>query len=283
MKTLLAVASLALVLPQAAERPAEQRSLCLSVTDAKGAPVTGLVREEVAVLENGVAREVTRLERDERPLTLALLVDTSQAAGPFYRLQVLDPLLAFLGQLPEGSSFAVWTTGDRPVKLVDYTSDVGSASAALRRVAPQGGNTLLDALVEASEDLKKKEGARSVVVAVTNLGPELSSYDRFQAADRAARSADLFYSLQYDEAGSDIDNRQRYGYTLSELARRSGGRDELTISAMGVAGVLQKIGAEIRAQYRLTYATVPDLKERKLRVSVARTGVKARAPATAER
>jgi VWFA-related protein len=283
MKTLLAVASLALVFPQAADRPAEQRTLNVSVSDSKGAPVLGLVREEVAVMENGVAREVTRLERDQRPLTLALLVDTSEAASSHYRLQVLDPLLAFLGKLPEGSRFAVWTTGDRPTKLVDYTSDVPAAANALRRVAPQGGNTLLDAIVEASADLKKKEGARSAVVAVTNLGPEFSSLDRFQVVDQARGNADVFYAVQYDEAENDVETRQRYGYVLAELARRSGGRDELTISAMGVAGVLQKIGAEIQSQYRLTYATVPDVKERKLQVSVARTGVKVRAPLTAER
>jgi VWFA-related protein len=283
MKTLLAVASLALVLPQAVDRPAEQRSLSFSVTDAKGTPLPGLVREEVAVLENGVAREVTRLDRDARPLTLALLVDTSEAASSHYRLQVLDPLLAFLGKLPEGSRFAVWTTGDRPTKLVDYTSDVASAAAALRRVAPQGGNTLLDAIVEASADLKKKEGARSVVLAVTNLGPEFSSYDRFQVADLARGNADVFHAVQYDEAENDIETRQRYGYVFDDLTRRSGGLDELTMSAMGVAGLLQRVGAEIRGQYRLTYATVPDLKERKLQVSVARAGVKVRAPQAPER
>jgi VWFA-related protein len=283
MKTLLAVSSLALVISQAADRPVEQRSLTVSVTDAKGVPIPGLTREEVAVLENGVARPVTQLERDERPLTLALLVDTSEAAKSHYRLQILDPLLAFLGKLPEGSRFAVWTTGDRPTKLVDYTNDVPSTANALKRVAPQGGNTLLDAIVEASEDLKKKEGARSVVLAVTNLGPEFSSYDRYQVVDRARGNADLFYAVQYDEAEHDVDTRQRYGYVLSELARGSGGLDESTVSAMGVAGVLQRISAEIRGQYRLTYATVPDLKERKLQVSVARKGVKARAPQALER
>ena len=136
-----------LLAPAAPAAEAQVRAVTVTFTDDKGNPVEGLVPEEVALLENGVARDVTSLQLDRRPLTLALLVDTSAAVSSSYRLTMVDALMSFLGRLPAGSTYALWTTGDRPTKLVDYTDDVSAAAKALKRVAPQGGNTMLDALV----------------------------------------------------------------------------------------------------------------------------------------
>src|SRR5882672_7455599 len=99
----------------------EVRSLTVTITDAKGDPVDGLAPEEVALLENGVLRDLTALEPDTRPLAVAVLVDTSAAVAPTFRLSMVEPINDFLKRLPLGSTFALWTTGDRPSKVVDYT------------------------------------------------------------------------------------------------------------------------------------------------------------------
>jgi hypothetical protein len=169
--------------------PAEARTLNVSVTDDKGAPVTGLRAEEVVVLENGVAREVSKLEPETRPLLAAVIVDSSEPVGTLYRLNVVDAVVRFLARLPEGSRYALWTTGDRPTKVVDFTDDRVRAGAALKRAFPRGGNTLLDAIVEASEDLKQREGQRTAVVVVSGNGLGFSNYDRLQVVERALKNA----------------------------------------------------------------------------------------------
>src|SRR6185436_8803442 len=137
--------------------PAELRTVTFSVVAEDGTPVRGLTVEEVAILENGLVRDISKLEADRQPLSLAVIVDSSEAMGSGYRLNVVDAVGRFLGRLPEGTRYAIWTSGDRPRKLVDLTDDALRASAALRRVPTSGGNTLLDAIVEASRDLKKVE------------------------------------------------------------------------------------------------------------------------------
>jgi VWFA-related protein len=275
--TMLAV--LALLLVQAAPAAdAEVRAVSLTVTDDKGNAVEGLGTEDVVVLENGVARDVVSLKLDRRPLNLVLLVDTSAAVEGAFRLTMLDAIVGFLGRLPPGSKYALWTTGDRPTKLVDFTDDASAASRALPRVVPQGGSTMLDALVEASEDLRKKakEGERTVVAAVSAVGPEFSSRDRFRVVDDAQKNADLFMALLIEEGRTDFDNRAGYDFVLSGLTRKSGGLYETTLSAMGVDSGLRKLGAQVRSQYRLSYATIPEMKSRKIEVKVARPGVKVR-------
>ena len=276
-----ALALSVLLLGQAAPAPAvaagtEIRALTVTLLDDKGAEVTDVSVADVALVENGVHRDIASFARDLRPLTAAILVDTSAAVSSSYRLQVVEAVVGLVARLPEGARYAIWTTGDRPTKVVDYTDDRAAAGTALRRVAPQGGNYTLDALAEASVDLAKlaKEGTRRAVVAVTAMGPEFSYRDKQRAAEEAEARADLFLSVQVDAGGGDFDTRTRLSYTLERLATASGGRDDQVLSYMALDSALKKLSAHIASAYRLRYATVAELKKRKLELSVARPRTK---------
>ena len=274
--------ALAAALILQASAPADVRTLDVWVTDSKGSAVRGLVPEEAAVMENGVARSVTRLEEDRRPLTLAVIVDSSAPMATFYRLHLVEPIVHLLNQLPEGSRFAVWTTGDRPQKIADWSDDVAAASRALQRVAPQGGNTVIDAIVEASADLRQKESERSAIVVVSGVGIGFSNFERRQAVEKAQAGGATFMVVQFEETGEpsqasgEAVTRLDYDYVFDNVTRQSGGLREITMSAMGVPRALEKVVQALKAPYRLSYTTVPDLKERKIEVRVARPGVKVR-------
>jgi VWFA-related protein len=268
------IAALLLQAQPAPSPGAEVRTLTASIVDDKGAPVSGLARNDVAVLENGVAREVASVDPDTRALALALLVDTSQEIASDFRLHVVDALAEFLQRLPEGTRFTVWATGDRPTKLTDLGDDVPAAVKALRRAFLTGGNTLLDALVEATKDLKKEEGSRTAVVVVSGLTTNFGNRDRFASAREARNNADLFLAVQYQEGSADNEARTDYGYVLETLTRQTGGLFEEPISSMGVGTALQRLTSFLRSRYQIRYATLSGLKDRKIQVQVARPGAK---------
>ena len=267
--------------------PAETRTLTGTVSDDKGGPVTGLRADEVVVLENGVARDVSRVEPESRPLTVAIIVDSSAPVGTAYRLNVVDEVVRFLGRLPAGSRYAIWTTGDRPTKVVGFTDDVAQGSRALKRTAPLGGNTVLDAVVEAAEDLEEREGERTAVVVVSGRGLGFANYDRSQVVDRVLRRGrHTFMVVNFQDgaapvdpgfAGSDVTGsvgQIDYDYVFGQLTERTGGVLEMPLSAMGVGKSLEKVAATLAGQYRITYGTLPDIGKRKIEVKVARPGVK---------
>ncbi len=278
----LALAVFLLAQPAPAAAPGtEVRALTVSFLDEQGGEVADLGPADVALTENGVAREITSFKPDRRPLSVAVIVDSSAAVGSAYRLNVVEAVSGLITRLPDGARYAVWTSGDRPFKLVDFTDDRQAAGKALRLVSPQGGNYMLDALSEAASDLKKlaREGDRSVVVAITFTGPEFSYRDKYRATEEAQKGAELFVAVQVDDSEADFDTRSNLGYTLDRLAAASGGRYEVILSPMGLDGALRKASATLRAGYRVAYATVPDLKRRKLELTVARPKTKVLLPA----
>jgi VWFA-related protein len=285
MSSILLAAALSFVMQAApAAPPEDERSLTVTVVDEKGNPVDDLAAQDVALLENGTARTLTRIEKDTRPLRLALIVDTSEPMSSYYRSQMLEPVLRFLGRLPAGTQYAVWTTGDRPKKAVDYGEGVIAARKALERVFPTGGNTLLDALVEASRDLQSQEAGRSAIVVVSGTGAGFKNHSKEQVVDIVRPTGATVLAAEIDEAEAEASrgqgevSRTDYDYVLAKLADASGGRRDVLLSAMGTGRALDSFAGELAAQYRLTFDSVPGLKEkdRKFEVKVARPGAKVR-------
>ncbi len=273
-----------LVLQAAALGPAEIRTISVSITDKDGRAADNLTPEELAILENGVAREIAKVERDARPLSVAILVDSSEELASIYRLYLIEALSTLVARLPEGAHYSLWTTGDRPTKLVDLTQDKGAAAKALRRVIPAGGNTLLDALVEASKDLKKREGDRTAVFVVTGRSINFSNRDRYRAVEEAQKNADVFLFVAFEEGTAPFESRTDYDYVIDRLSKITGGRAERPISALGSNVAIQKVGADLAPPWRVSYATVPEIKERRIEVQVSRPGLTVRVgPARAPR
>lgn len=283
------MAGLALAFLLAAQAPStapgtEVRAITVTLLSEKQSEPVTVSAADIAVLENGVARDVVSVKPDTRPLSVAILVDSSASVGSDYRLNLVDAVNGLVARLPDGARYSLWVTGDRPNKIVDYTDDRGRALTALQRVAPQGGNYMLDALAEASADLRKvaREGDRTAVMAVTGTGIEFSYRDRYLAADEAEKNASLFLAVQVDSGRADPDARTNLGFALDRLARMSGGLYDVVLSPMAVDASLKKASAYLRAGYRLTYATVTDLKKRKLELKLARPGTKVVLPTRTE-
>jgi hypothetical protein len=269
--------ALTLLLAQStAPAQAVLRSLEVAVLDESGASVAGLVPAEVVVLENGVARDVSQVEPDTRPLSVTLLVDSSQSLRASYRLQLVPAVEEFLAELPPETRIALWTTGARPSLRYGPGSDAAAAARSLLRVVPEGGNTMLDALVETTRELGTPEGERTAVVVLSSRGLEFSSRDRRQVVDAARSQAGEFHVVHFQEGDADQEMQVNYSHVFSQLTKQSGGRHETPLSSMATAARLRQIGADLAGRYRIRYATLEGLEKRELEVQVARPGVKAR-------
>lgn len=273
-----------LALQQPAQPVTDVYSLRAVVSDAKGAPVRDLETSDVSLTVGGATVSLTRFEKDERPTRVALLIDSSQPFQNAFRLQFNEAAKAFVASLPSNTRLSVWTTGDRPTRVVDDldVSEDGSAqqvSRTLIRAAAMGGNTVLDAIIEAADDLKKKEGERNVVVFLSAQGAGFSNMDRQGVVDRVLKTGVEVMGVLIGErgdatAGGEV-SPEEYDYVFASLTDRTGGRFERPLTVMAASPALMRVAADLRSTYRLAFH-FSGKKPTKIALQVARPSVKVR-------
>src|SRR5712691_9077935 len=170
--------ALALLTAMLAAGPAfaqsDERTMYASVVDDKGQPVLGLGTKDLIIREDGQAREILRVAKDDDPMQVALLVDNSVSMKN--QLSDLRKAVAtFISSLRPGVQVALLTLAERPTIVVNYTADHPALLKGVDRIVTwDAGNYVLDGIAETAEGLSKRTQARSVMVVVTGMGPELS-------------------------------------------------------------------------------------------------------------
>ncbi len=162
-----AIVTLLLTAPQTPSIP-EQLVLSIVVTDKKGKPIADFALTEVRVTEGSATVPVARLERDTRPLKVAVVVDTSASMSDTLQSDAVPAVLSFLKRLPHRRPSR---SGLRPIArscLIEQTSDVKAAEGKLRSTPALGNNAAVETLVVASQELARAEGTRSAIALVTS-------------------------------------------------------------------------------------------------------------------
>jgi VWFA-related protein len=256
-KPLVLVAGLAVAGASSAAAQVQERTVYASVLNKEGAPVTTLNAADFVVHEGKVAREVLRAEPASDPMRIAVLVDTSRAMDP-YISDLRRALPGFFRQLAGSHEIALYEFGDRPTRLVDYTNETDRLETGIGRLfaQPGSGSYLLDAIIDASRDLRGREGARPVIVVVTAEGPEFSQRWHQTVLDELKASGATLHSLILSRRRVPLwnDGFREREFTLSKGAHMTGGRREDLFTGMALTDRLGALAAELKSQYRVVYA-----------------------------
>jgi VWFA-related protein len=265
---------------------AAERSIYVSVLDEKKAPAEGLTTNDFEVREDGVAREVLRVGKATEPMQIAFLIDDSAAADRPTR-EFREGAKAFVNLITAAGKheIAIITFGERSTLVRDYTNDARALTSSIDRIFARtgAGMQLLDALVDASKGLGKREASprRHIVVLMTE-GVEFSTLhyqnvvDAIQGAG-ATMHALVLTSISTDDLASDsIRSRNQ---VLDLGTRTTGGRRDNLLAETSVEGACTSLARELLDQYRVVYSR-PDtlIPPEKMDVTVKRPGLTARAP-----
>ena len=253
----------------------------VSVVDTKGDPATGVTAEDFRVREDGVAREVLRASPAGERLTIALLVDDSQAAAPAIQM-IREAMETFLKALDGKAEISLVTFGDRPTIVTDYTTDQATLQDAARRIFPRSGagGDLLDAIVEVSKGLEKRAPKRPVI-AVLMMDGSVEFSNRYY--DRVLKDLDksgaALHVISLGTPNPNLSDELRNRNQVVALGpQRTGGRRDSVLALTAAAPRMKQLAAELLNQYVVTYAR-PDtlIPPEKLEVTVTKSGLTARA------
>jgi VWFA-related protein len=258
---------------------AAQRAMYVTVLDKEGKPVPDLGPADFIVREDSVAREVLRVEPATEPMQIALLVDNSAAAEPHIR-DYREALPPFIAEMTDAAGpknqMSLIALAERPTILTEYTSDAAVLQKGVNRLFSMSGSGtyLLDALIETSQGIMKRNARRPVIVAITTEGPELSDRVYQQVLEPLRESGAAFHLVVVGRPRNLSHDRS---VALDLGTRDSGGRYDNILIGNALPAKMVEVARELKSQYRVTYARPQTLiPPERVTVTAAKPDLKAR-------
>jgi VWFA-related protein len=245
--------------------------LDVSVKDALGAHVSNLSKDNFQVHENGKLQAITQFGRDDVPVTVGLVIDTSGSMRLKYGDVVTAALALIHASNPRDEVFVV-NFGDRvSYGLPDgtpFTDNPGQLRAALAMGAPAGRTALYDAILSSLHHLEQGTRDKKTLVLISDGGDNSSSQGSEEVVRAVRESRATIYTIGIFDAG---DQDQNPGL-LRRLAHMSGGEAFFPERLEEVTTICRQIASDIRTRYTVGYAPVRSGQQgslRKIRVSAS--------------
>lgn len=244
--------------------------LQVMVEDRHGRYATDLNAEAFSVIEDGTPQTIAFFNKQDAPVTVGLLVDSSGSMRGVRDLVAVAAGTFVTSSNPEDEIFAL-TFGDdvRPALPAEepFTSD----AAVLRRalfdaIAARGRTALYDAVAEGLRYAALGMHERKVLITVSDGGDNASRTTFDDVIRQAQRSNALIYSVVVRDPLETEANPKR----LKRLAEQSGGEAFEPHDIGDVPFVLQHIARDIRNMYTLGYSPAankgPGLRKVQIRI-----------------
>lgn len=217
-----------------------------SVMNGRSA-VGGLTKNHFVITDNGVPQMIDSVSLDRVPLSLMLVLDTSESllGPPFTALVAATHRL--IESLRPDEAAALVTFSDQVRHAVPITRDRAPIQAALTGLTAAGATSINDAIVLSLLHRPPQVPDTRPVMMVFSDGRDTASWlmsGQAQAAVR--RSGTLVHVVELrTEAGATNFAR--------EVARAGGGRAWSARSAGALRELFGEVLEELRARYLITY------------------------------
>jgi VWFA-related protein len=247
--------------------------LWVSATNKRGDYITDLTKEELQVFEDDKPQKVIDFYAEDRPITMAILIDTSGSMRDKIG-EVHNAAGSFVETLREIDRALIIDFDDNVFLIQDLTSDHAALKTAIESTEPLGATSIYDALHAAYRKIGTIDGRKAIVL--LSDGEDTTSQFGFKRVlEESKANNTLIYSIAVG-GGSGGGSRKN---VLKEFSEVTGGRFFSVKKAEDLAGVYQQIAEELRKQFYLTYSTDNDGwngRWIKLRVVTNREDVKSR-------
>ena len=235
----------------APKAPPVRPSLEFTVTDANR-ELIDLTRDDLVVLEDGVAQKVDAFQEAVAPVSVVLALD---ASGSMTKAAdgVRAAALSFVEALRPEDALSVLLFSDTSAFAHGLTTDRQQSASAIGAYNAHGGTALYDGLTDSLMRLKRTEG-RKVVVLLSDGRDE----DNAGTGPGSARSRkDVFVALRETDAtiypiglGSRVDRE-----FLERLAAESGGAAYFPEDVSSLRDDYARIVGELRRRYLVSYTS----------------------------
>ena len=242
----------------------------MTITDDWNRLVTGLERDNFAVMEGDRTQEIRHFSSEDAPISLGVIFDISGSMSDKIQ-KAREAVVEFFKTANPQDEFFMITFSDRPELLADFTKSVEEIQGRLVYTIPKGRTALLDAIYMGIAKMKDAKHPRKALLIVSDGGDNRSRYTDSEIKSLVKEADVEVYAIGLFDT-SAATPEERYGpYLLNEIADVTGGRMFRVDDVNELADVATKIGVELRNQYVLGYRptnAARDGKWRKIKVKL---------------
>jgi Ca-activated chloride channel family protein len=239
----------------------QQVAIPVGVTDELYRPITALPEESFRVFEDGVEQRVVSFRQEDGPVSLGLLFDTSGSMKDRIDASAAALKKLLLTTLP-GDEFFLVQFSDQAQLLSSFVPP-DLLFASLRPMEPKGWTALLDAIALGATQMKTAQNPRRVLLILSDGSDNNSRFSESEIRSMVLEADLRVYSIA-------LFNKPR---VLQHLADVTGGNVLLAQNLNELDEIVEKLSAEIRSQYLLSYSPTNqrnDGKYRRVKVELAR-------------
>jgi len=170
-----------------------------TVSDGSGRFVRGLRQEDFRVFEDGQQQPLTHFSAERVPVSLGIALDTSNSMNGEKMDAAREALTRFLVDLldPEDEVF-LYRFSTVPELVEGWTTNRERLQSRLRRMAPDGGTAMYDAIAEAIP-LAQSGRHRKKALLIISDGNDTNSQETISDVKRQIRESEvLVYAIGID-------------------------------------------------------------------------------------
>ncbi len=242
-------------------------NLFVTVRDKHKAIVTGLMKDDFQVYEDGQPQEINNFSSESNlPITLGILLDTSGSES--YMLSAEQSAGSrFLARVLRKGDLAMVMSFDTDVDLLaDFTDDRARLNRAINRATINvpgggsiiaqgplpssggGGTNFYDAVYLAAHDKLADEAGRKAIVILTDAEDTGSKMRMQDAIEVAQRTDTVVHILLVAQDGGDEG-------VARKMTDETGGRTIVVRSEKNLEQAFDEISEELRNQYVISYSS----------------------------
>ena len=233
-----------------------------------------LTADDFEVKENKEKKTIAHFRKDEAPLRVAIVMDSSISmfGEKLYRAQYA--LKTFMSKLQPEDRVSIYSFDSKVLKLVDFTNDFKGALPKLMTLSPQWATSLYDSMLIAHDALMGQNGTK-VLIVISDGSDTFSAVNDIHVAQVLRNSPVLVYSIILP-GGAFRDEGQGTRF-LREMARLSGSVSTQIRNLNKIDETLERIYQDLKSMYYLDFYTdIANPANRKVKVDVKRKGAKVR-------
>ena len=232
----------------------------VSVTDAQDRPITDLSQDRFRLLEDGVEQKITSFAREDGPVSLGLLFDSSGSMKNRIVASVAALRHLFQTTVADDEFFLAQFSDD--VRLLGgFTTEPADIERRLGFVQATGWTALLDAIALSTNQMRSARNPRRALLILSDGNDNNSRYSEAEIRSRVVEADLRIYAI-------GLSYRPRL---LQRLAEETGGNVLIAQDMSELPQVVQRLSAEIRSHYLLGYSpsnAANDGKYRKVKVEL---------------